>query len=154
MRQLKTWENDESRKKRWEKSFIEPFPSPPFSSDYLRVSSLGSCHFPCQPLLFVLPTIFSRPSLFCPPFASMSLWLNWKIYRVFFLTFPPNFQYQNEKRWAANRRFCSMKFSMYKRSSLVEQYFSFQHWNLGETVKKTTLYKISNRLLYGVARTA
>ena len=26
----------------------------------------------------------------------------------FFLTVPPNFQYQNEKRWAANQRFCSM----------------------------------------------
>ena len=47
------------------------------------------------------------------------------IYRVFFLTVPPNFQYQNEKQWAANQRFCSMKFSMYKRSSLVEQRFSF-----------------------------
>ena len=46
-------------------------------------------------------------------------------YRVLFLTVPPNFQYQNEKRWAANQRFCSMKFSMYKRSSLVEQRFSF-----------------------------
>ena len=38
-------------------------------------------------------------------------------YRVVFLTGPPNFQYQNEKRWTANQRFCSMKFSMYKRSS-------------------------------------
>ena len=47
------------------------------------------------------------------------------LYRVLFLTVPPNFQYQNEKRWAANQRFCSMKFSMYKRSSLVEQRFSF-----------------------------
>ena len=47
------------------------------------------------------------------------------IYRVVFLTGPPNFQYQNEKRWAANQRFCSMKFSMYKRSSLVEKCFSF-----------------------------
>ena len=34
-----------------------------------------------------------------------------KTYRVFFLTVPPNFQYQKEKRWAANQRFCSMKFS-------------------------------------------
>ena len=33
-----------------------------------------------------------------------------------------------------------MKFSMYKRSSLVEQRFSFQHRNLGGTVKKNTLY--------------
>ena len=41
-------------------------------------------------------------------------------YRVIFLTVPLNFQYQNEKRWAANQRFYSMKFSMYKRSSLVE----------------------------------
>ena len=40
-----------------------------------------------------------------------------------FLTVPPNFQYQNEKWWAANQRFFSMKFSMYKRSSLVEQRF-------------------------------
>ena len=47
------------------------------------------------------------------------------LYRVLFLTVPPNFQYQNEKRWAANQRFCSMKFSMYKRSSLAEQRFSF-----------------------------
>ena len=38
------------------------------------------------------------------------------LYRVLFLTVPPNFQYQNEKRWAANQRFCSMEFSMYKRS--------------------------------------
>ena len=45
-------------------------------------------------------------------------------YRVLFLFVPPNFQYQNEKRSAANQRFCSMKFS-YKRSSLVEQRFSF-----------------------------
>ena len=42
-----------------------------------------------------------------------------------FLTVPPNFQYQNEKGWVANQRFCSMKFLMYKRSSLVEQRFSF-----------------------------
>ena len=41
------------------------------------------------------------------------------------LTVPPNFQCQNENRWAANQRFCFMKFSMYKRSSLVEQRFSF-----------------------------
>ena len=47
------------------------------------------------------------------------------MYRVIFLTVPSNFQYQNEKRWAANQRVCSMKFSMYKRSSLVEQRFSF-----------------------------
>ena len=50
-----------------------------------------------------------------------------KTYRVLFLTVPPDFQYQNEKRWAANQRFCSMKFSMNQRSSLVEQRFSFQH---------------------------
>ena len=31
-----------------------------------------------------------------------------------FFTVLPNFQYQNEKPWAANQRFCSMKFSMYK----------------------------------------
>ena len=46
-------------------------------------------------------------------------------YRVVVLTVPPNFQYQNEKQWAANQRICSMKFSMYKRSSLVKQRFSF-----------------------------
>ena len=46
-------------------------------------------------------------------------------YRVVFLTVPPNFLHQNEKRWAANQRFCSMKFLMYKRSPLVEQHFSF-----------------------------
>ena len=28
-----------------------------------------------------------------------------KKYKLFFLTVPPNFQYQNEKRWAANQRF-------------------------------------------------
>ena len=48
-----------------------------------------------------------------------------QMYRVLFLTVPPDFQYQNEKRWAANQGFCSMKFSMYKRSLLVEQCFSF-----------------------------
>ena len=47
------------------------------------------------------------------------------LYRVLFLTVPPNFQYQNEKRWAANQRFSSMIFLIYKRSSLVEQSFSF-----------------------------
>ena len=47
------------------------------------------------------------------------------LYRVLFLTVPPNFQYQNEKRWAANQRFSSKIFLMYKRSSLVEQRFSF-----------------------------
>ena len=26
------------------------------------------------------------------------------LYRVLFLTVPPNFQYQNEKRWAASQR--------------------------------------------------
>ena len=46
------------------------------------------------------------------------------IYRVVFLTVPPNLQFQNEKRWPANQRFCSMKFWMYKRSLLVER-FSF-----------------------------
>ena len=35
----------------------------------------------------------------------------------FFLTVPPNFQCQTEKWWAANQRFCSMKFSMYNWSS-------------------------------------
>ena len=45
------------------------------------------------------------------------------ITRLFILIVPPNFQYQNEKRWAANQRFCSMKFPMYKRSSVVEQFF-------------------------------
>ena len=44
---------------------------------------------------------------------------------LFILIVPPNFQYQNEKRWAANQRFCSMKFPMNKRSLLVEQRFSF-----------------------------
>ena len=43
----------------------------------------------------------------------------------YFFTVPPNFQYQKEKWWVANQRFCSMKFLMYKRSSLVEQCFSF-----------------------------
>ena len=42
-----------------------------------------------------------------------------------FFNVPPNFQNQNEKRWAAKQRFCSMKFSMYKRPSLVEQRFYF-----------------------------
>ena len=73
-----------------------------------------------------------------------------------FLTVPPNFQYQNENRWAANKRFCSMKFSMYKRSLLVEQRFSFWYWNLGGTFKKSTLYNcliqnspvISNYIFY------
>ena len=32
-------------------------------------------------------------------------------YRVIFLTVPLNFQYQHEKRQAANQRFRSMKFS-------------------------------------------
>ena len=59
---------------------------------------------------------------------------------MLFLTVPLNFQYQNEKRRTANQRSCSMKFSMYKRSSLVEQRFSFYHRNLSGTVKKTTLY--------------
>ena len=31
----------------------------------------------------------------------------------FFLTVPPNFQYQNEKQWEANQRLCSMKFLLY-----------------------------------------
>ena len=44
---------------------------------------------------------------------------------AFFLTVPLNFQYQKEKHWAANQRFSSMIFLMYKRSSLVEQRFSF-----------------------------
>ena len=47
-----------------------------------------------------------------------------QMYRVFFSIVPPNFQYQNERRLAANQRFCSMKYSMYKRSSLVQQRFS------------------------------
>ena len=38
---------------------------------------------------------------------------------VWFITLPKNLQYQKEKRWAANQRFCSMKFSMHKRSALV-----------------------------------
>ena len=42
----------------------------------------------------------------------------------FFLTVPPNFQHQNEKQWAASQGFCSVKFLMYERSSLVEQRFS------------------------------
>ena len=66
---------------------------------------------------------------------------NWRILGVYtqrvFLTVPPNFQYQNEKWWAANQSFCSIKFLMYKKSSLVEKRFSFYYWNLGRTVKKT-----------------
>ena len=54
----------------------------------------------------------------------------------FFLTGPPNFQYQNEKRWAANQRFCSMKFSMYKRSLLAEQRFYFSTEISAEQLKK------------------
>ena len=61
------------------------------------------------------------------------------IYRVVFLTVPPNFQYQNEKRWAANPRFCSMKFSMYKRSLLVEQRFLFSTEIWAEQLKKQPL---------------
>ena len=46
-------------------------------------------------------------------------WGRCTLYRVDFLTVPPNFQHQNDKWWAANQRFCSMNFSMYKRSLSV-----------------------------------
>ena len=59
---------------------------------------------------------------------------------MFFLTVPPNFQYQNEKRRTANQRLCSMKFSMYKRFSLVEQRFLFSTEIWAEQFKKNTLY--------------
>ena len=62
----------------------------------------------------VLPSVILRAFLFI-----------YQLYMVLFFTVPPNFQYQNEKRWAANQRFSSMIFLMYKRSSLVEQRFSF-----------------------------
>ena len=62
------------------------------------------------------------------------------VYRVVVLTVPPNFQYQNEKQWAANQRFCSMKIWMYKRSSLVEQHFLFSTEIWAEQLIKTTLY--------------
>ena len=70
----------------------------------------------------------------CNPSCSTSPYKSYLLQGAF-LTVPTNFQYQNEKWWAANQRFCSMKFSMYKWSSLVEQRF-FWHWNLGGTVKK------------------
>ena len=48
----------------------------------------------------------------------------WKdIYRVLF-NCSSQFLIPKWKTWAVNQRFCSMKFSMYKRSSLVEQRFS------------------------------
>ena len=62
------------------------------------------------------------------------------VYRVVVLTVPPNFQYQNEKQWAANQRFCSMKIWMYKRSSLVEQHFLFSTEIWAEQLKKHPVY--------------
>ena len=61
-------------------------------------------------------------------------WL--RSYRVLFLTVPLNFQYQKEKHWAANQRFSSMIFLMYKRSSLVEQHFLFSTEIWAEQLKK------------------
>ena len=60
----------------------------------------------------------------CNPSCSTSPYKSYLLQGAF-LTVPTNFQYQNEKWWAANQRFCSMNFSKYKRSSLVEQRFSF-----------------------------
>ena len=58
-------------------------------------------------------------------YVTLVLWGRTKLLQGVFLTVPPNLQYQNGKRWAANQRFCSIEFSMYKRSLLVEQRFSF-----------------------------
>ena len=57
-------------------------------------------------------------------------------YRVLFLTVPPNFQYQNEKQWTANQRFCSMKFSMYKRPRWLNNVFLFSTEIWAEQLKK------------------
>ena len=43
----------------------------------------------------------------------------------FFLTVPPDFQYQNEKQVAANQEYFFKKFLMQKSSSLAGQVFSF-----------------------------
>ena len=45
------------------------------------------------------------------------------MYRVLFLTVSPNFQYQNEKRVAANQRSFAEKISMKNISSLAWQVF-------------------------------
>ena len=50
------------------------------------------------------------------------------MYRVIFLTVPPNFQYQNEKQSAANQRFCSIILSMYKRWWSNVSLFSTKIW--------------------------
>ena len=51
---------------------------------------------------------------------------------------------KSEKRWTANQRFSSMKFSMYKRSSLVEQPFSLSTEIWAEQIKKHPVSLVLN----------
>ena len=55
-----------------------------------------------------LPT--EKGVLLCVHFVPIRLHVN--IYRVLFLTVPPDFQYQNEKQVAANQDYFFKKFSM------------------------------------------
>ena len=56
-----------------------------------------------------------------------------------FLTAPPNFEYQNEKWWAANQIFCAMKFLMYKNPRKCNNVFLFSTEIWAEQLKNTLL---------------
>ena len=50
-----------------------------------------------------------KATLLCKALVSLPVICAHCTYRVLFLTVPPNFQYQNEIRWASdNQKFCSM----------------------------------------------
>ena len=59
----------------------------------------------------------------------------WCHLQVGFVTVPPNFQHPNEKRWAANQRFCSMKFSVTKNPRWLNKVFLFSTETWAEQLK-------------------
>ena len=62
------------------------------------------------------------------------------LYRVCFLTGPPNFQYRKEKRLSANQSCCYMKFFIKESLWLARWPIFFSVLNRGGPVKKNTLY--------------
>ena len=61
---------------------------------------------------------------------------------MIFLTGPPHFQYQNEKKLAQPRRsFFTLKISWKSSPGWLQFVFLFWYWKLGGTVKKSTLYE-------------
>ena len=64
-----------------------------------------------------------------------------KIYRVVFLTVPPKFQCEKEKRCSTNEDLLYIENFMEQNLWLAAHHFSFWYWKLGGTVKKIKYHR-------------